>query len=80
MSLWAQVTISWPVNTHVRTFYMASLSTSTARRDRGNGFQQVLLCNTGKQQDQSCYALAHATLRPDSRQERREKGEERKGY
>lgn len=60
---------------HVHTFDMASLSTSTARSDRGNGFQQVLLCNTGKQQDQSCYALARATLRPDSRQQRREEKE-----
>lgn len=80
MSLWAQVTISWPINTHICPFYMASLSISTARWDRCKALQQVLLYNTGKQQDQSCYASAIATLKPDSRQERGEEGKERKSY
>lgn len=41
-------------------------------------FHKVLLCKSGKLQDQSCYALASATLRLDSRQERRE-GRGKKG-
>lgn len=49
------------------------------RWDLGNGSQQALLRNAGKQRDRSRYALASATPQPDSRQERKKKGEERQG-
>lgn len=72
MSLWAQVTISWPLKTTCVLFTWQACLYRQLGESTAMALQQVLLCKSGKQQDQSCYALASATLRLDSRQKKRE--------
>lgn len=61
---------------HPNMYFLHGIS--TVRWDHCNIFQQVLLWNTGKQQDQPCYALAKAYAMPwgptpDRKEERRKK-------